>query len=43
VLEYLAGDERLLTEFAKDAGYEPATIDAARLALGGSSWERETP
>ncbi|MGN6570307.1 MAG: DUF3572 domain-containing protein [Pseudolabrys sp.] len=43
VLEYLAGDERLLTEFAKDVGYEPSTVEAARLALGGSSWEREIP
>ena len=43
VLEYLAGDERLLTDFAKDAGFEPATVEAARLALGGSSWERDIP
>ena len=43
VLEYLASDESLLTEFAKDAGFDPSTIAAARLALGGSSWERETP
>jgi hypothetical protein len=44
VLEYLAGDERLLTEFAREAGHDPSTVDAARLALGGGpSWERETP
>jgi hypothetical protein len=43
VLEYLAGDERLLTDFAKEAGHDPATIEAARIALGGSSWEREIP
>jgi hypothetical protein len=43
VLEYLAGDERLLTDFAREAGHEPATIEAARIALGGSSWEREIP
>jgi hypothetical protein len=43
VLEYLAGDERLLTDFAKEAGHDPSTIEAARLALGGSSWEREIP
>jgi len=42
VLEYLAGDERLLTDFAKEAGHEPATIDAARIALGGG-WERDIP
>jgi len=43
VLEYLAGDEPLLTDFAKEMGHDPATVAAARLALGGSSWERETP
>jgi len=43
VLDYLAGDERLLTEFAKEAGHDPATIEAARLALGGATWEREIP
>jgi hypothetical protein len=43
VLEYLAGDERLLVDFAKEAGHDPATIEAARIALGGSSWEREVP
>ena len=42
VLEYLAGDERLLTDFAKDAGHDPATVEAARLALGGG-WERDIP
>jgi hypothetical protein len=43
VLDYLAGDERLLTDFAKDAGHDPETVAAARLALGASSWEREIP
>jgi hypothetical protein len=42
VLEYLAGDERLLTDFAKEAGHDPSTIEAARLALGGG-WERDIP
>ena len=42
VLEYLAGDERLLTDFAKETGHAPATIDAARIALGGG-WERDIP
>ena len=26
-----------------EAGHDPATVEAARLALGGSSWEREIP
>jgi|SRR5690242_6759216 len=43
VLEYLAGDERLLTDFAKEAGHDPSTVEAARVALGGSSWERDIP
>src|SRR3569832_2405395 len=43
VLEYLAGDERLLTEFAKDAGFEPATVEAARLARGGAAGGRGGP
>lgn len=42
VLEYLAGDEKLLTDFAKEAGHDPATVEAARLALGGG-WERDIP
>jgi hypothetical protein len=42
VLDYLAGDERLLTDFAREAGHAPATIEAARIALGGG-WERDIP
>jgi hypothetical protein len=42
VLDYLSGDERLLTDFAKEAGHEPATVEAARIALGGG-WERDVP
>ena len=40
VVEILNG---LLTDFAKDAGHDPETVAAARLALGASSWEREIP
>ena len=43
VLDYLAGDESLLTAFATEAGHDPTTIAAARLTLGGGSWEREVP
>jgi hypothetical protein len=42
VLDYLAGDERLLTDFAREAGHEPKTVEAARIALGGG-WERDIP
>jgi hypothetical protein len=42
VLDYLASDERLLTDFAAESGHDPATVAAARLALGGG-WEREVP
>ncbi len=43
VLEHLAGDERLLNEFATDAGVDPATIGTAIAALTGGAWEREVP
>ena len=42
VLDYLSGDERLLTDFAKEAGHDPGTVAAARIALGGG-WERDLP
>jgi hypothetical protein len=42
VLEYLGSDERLLTEFAASADFEPAQVDAARLILAGG-WERDVP
>jgi Protein of unknown function (DUF3572) len=43
VLEHLAGDERLLTEFAADAGVDPADIGKALATLSGGAWERESP
>ncbi|HEU5019557.1 MAG TPA: DUF3572 domain-containing protein [Pseudolabrys sp.] len=43
VLDYLASDERLLLEFAATAEADPATVDKARLVLGGSPWERDVP
>ena len=42
VLEYLAGDERLLPAFAAEAGIDPADVGKALAALGGH-WEREIP
>jgi hypothetical protein len=44
VLDYLAGDERLLTDFARETDHDPITISQARHLLGGGSdWEREVP
>jgi hypothetical protein len=43
VLDYLASDEPLLLDFAAMAEVEPATVDKARLVLGGASWERDVP
>lgn len=43
VLDYLASDERLLLDFAATAEVEPATVDQARLVLGGGPWERDVP
>lgn len=43
VLDYLAGDDRLVTAFATEAGIEPADIARAHAALGGTPWERAVP
>jgi len=43
VLDYLAGDERLMTAFATDAAIDPAEIARAQAALGGTPWERAVP
>ncbi len=42
VLEYVASDQDLMTGFAAESGHKPATIDTARMALGGG-WERDLP
>ena len=42
VLDYLAGDERLLSAFAAETGNDPAHVGKALAALGGH-WEREIP
>jgi hypothetical protein len=39
VLDYLAGDEALLTGFAKEAGFDPFDVGKARLVLSGGTWE----
>ncbi len=43
VLDYLAGDEKLLLAFAGDAGIDAAAVAAARSALADSIWQRDTP
>lgn len=43
VLDYVAGDERMVTEFAAEMELDPAYIGIARAALGGGNWERELP
>ena len=43
VLEFVAGDDRLVMAFAAEAGIEPEHVNKARAALGHSDWEREVP
>jgi hypothetical protein len=35
LLDYLGSDEALLRAFAEQNGYDPAEVDAARMALSG--------
>ena len=42
VLDYLAGDERLLSAFAAETRNDPTHVGKALAALGGH-WEREIP
>jgi hypothetical protein len=43
VLAYLGEDERLLLEFAAEAGVMPAEVDRARRLLAGGDFERDVP
>ena len=43
VLDHIASDERLLTDFAAEADVDPADVGKAQAALGGGTWEREVP
>ncbi len=43
VMEYIGSDERLLLDFASNAGVDPADIERARIVLSGGAWERDTP
>jgi hypothetical protein len=40
LLDYLGSDEALLRAFADQNGYDPADVDAARMALAGpAAWD----
>src|SRR5882757_5310949 len=43
VLDYVAGDEKMVTEFAAEMDIDPSYIGVARAVLGGGDWERELP
>ena len=43
VLDYLAGDEPLLLEFATHLGLDPADVARACGQLGRGAWQRDTP
>ena len=43
VLEHVAGDERLLIEFAEFVELNPLEIDRARATLSGQRWHRDIP
>ena len=43
VLVHLGEDERLLLEFAAEAGVTPAEVDRARRLLAGGDFERDVP
>jgi Protein of unknown function (DUF3572) len=42
VLDFVAGDEKLLLAVAEHAGVSPETVERAHLVLNGQ-WEREVP
>jgi Protein of unknown function (DUF3572) len=42
VLDHIAGNETLLTEFALEAGFPPGVVKTAREVLG-QDWERDVP
>jgi Protein of unknown function (DUF3572) len=43
VLDYLIGDERLLSAFASHAAVTPQQVMQAHGVLSGGVWERDTP
>src|SRR5712691_1645824 len=43
VLDHIAGDERLLKDFAANANVKPEAVMRAAAALGIGTWERDIP
>jgi hypothetical protein len=43
LLDYVASDERLIADFASEAGLDPADVERGRAMLVGSPWERDIP
>jgi hypothetical protein len=43
VLDYIASDERLIANFASEAGLDPADVERSRAMLAGNRWERDVP
>jgi hypothetical protein len=43
VLDFVLRDDATVSAFSESSGHYPTTIAAARMALGGSLPERETP
>jgi hypothetical protein len=43
VVEFLGGEEEMLTAFATEYAFEPDDIAKAAQALGGAQWERGVP
>lgn len=42
ILDHVSADERILMAFAADADIDPGDVEAARTALGGHRWERDS-
>jgi hypothetical protein len=43
VLDYIVSDERLIADFASEAGLDPTDIERGRAMLAGNPWERDVP
>jgi hypothetical protein len=43
VLDHVLSDQSSLQAFAREAGCDPAALEAARTALDGRPWERDVP
>ncbi|HEY7229813.1 MAG TPA: DUF3572 domain-containing protein [Pseudolabrys sp.] len=43
VLDYVASDERLVTDLAAEMGLNPTDIERSRAMLAGNRWERDVP